>query len=159
MSQNTSDKKNNNRYKGKNRPSWRSGGYRKQKSATVALYTCPICNEGVKEVGNAIDYQGQGPTHFDCVLRALNEKEDLKSDEKITYVGSGRFGIINNKKNDSGVSFTLLREIDVEDREKVLPWRDERKIYVSVEEKKDNKKVFKTPNDTKGSKDQNSELF
>ncbi len=160
MSQNTNDKKNNNRYKGKNRPSWRSGGYRKQKSASVALYTCPVCNEGVKEVGNAIDYQGQGPTHFDCVLRALNEKEDLKPGEKITYVGSGRFGVINNKKNDSGVPFTLLREIDVEDREKVLSWRDERKIYVSVEEKKDQKQKqdSKEPTNTTGSKDQDSDL-
>ena len=159
MSQNTSDKKNNNRYKGKNRPSWRSGGYRKQKSATVALYTCPVCNEGVKEVGNAIDYLGQGPTHFDCVLRALNEKETLKPDEKIIYVGSGRFGVINNKKNDSGVPFTLLREIDVEDREKVLTWRDERKIYVSVEEKQDQKQNedSKDQNDSKGSINKDSD--
>lgn len=134
MSQNTNDKKSN-RYKGKRRPSWRSGGYKKKKSSVEAKYICPVCNEGVKEVGNAIEFQGQGPTHFDCVLRSLNEQEKLKPGEKIVYVGSGRFGVINNKKNDSGVPFTLLREIEVEDREKVLTWRDERKIYVSVEEK------------------------
>ncbi|MBN2618192.1 MAG: hypothetical protein JXR64_07775 [Spirochaetales bacterium] len=132
MSQNTSDKKNS-RYKGKNRPSWRSGGYRKKKSSSVALYTCPVCNEGIKEVGNAIDYLG-GPSHFDCVIRSLTEKENLKPGEKITYIGSGRFGVINYKKNDSGVPFTLIREIDVEDKEKTLPWRDERKIDVSIEE-------------------------
>lgn len=137
MSQNTKDKKNN-RYKGKNRPSWRSGGYRKKKSNTVALFTCTVCSEGVKEVGNAIDYMG-GPAHFDCVIRSLTEKEDLKKGEKITYIGSGRFGVINNKKNDSGVPFTLLREIDVEDRDKELPWRDSRKINVSIEDD-DNKK-------------------
>ncbi len=134
MSQNTSDKKNNSRYKGKKRPSWRSGG-KKRKSSSEAKFTCPVCNEGVKELGNAIDYQNQGPTHFDCVLRSLTEKENLKPGEKIAYVGSGRFGVITNKKNDSGVAFTLIREIDVEDRDKVLTWRDEKKVYVSVEEK------------------------
>lgn len=135
MSQNTNDRKSNNRYKGKNRPSWRSGGYRKKKSSAVALYTCPVCEEGVKEVGNAIDYQG-GPAHFDCVLRSLTENENLKQGEKIAYIGSGRFGVIVNKKNDSGGPFTLLKEIDVEDRGKNLPWRDERKIHVSVDDGK-----------------------
>jgi len=138
VSQNTNDKKSN-RYKGKHRPSWRSGGYRKKKSDTVALFTCPVCNEGVKEVGNAIDFKGEGPTHFDCVIRSLTETEDLKPGEKIAYVGSGRFGVINNKKNSSGVPFTLLREIEVEDREKVLTWRDERKVHVSVEDRSKHK--------------------
>ena len=138
MSPNTNEKKNNNRYKGKNRPSWRSGGYRKQKAPTVAKFTCTVCEEGIKEVGNAIDYQG-GPAHFDCVIRSLTEKETLNKGEKIAYIGSGRFGVIINKKNDAGGPFTIIREIDVEDREKVLPWRDERKIYVSVEEEIVNK--------------------
>ncbi len=136
MSQNTKDKSTS-RYKGKNRPSWRSGGYRKKKSSGEAKFTCPVCNEGVKEVGNAIDYKGEGPTHFDCVIRSLTEIEKLLPGEKIAYIGSGRFGVINNKKNDSGVPFTLLREIDIEDREKERPWRDERKIDVSIEDNKE----------------------
>lgn len=134
MRQNTKEN-NNSRNKGKKKNSWRSNN-KKKKSSVVAKFTCPVCEEGVKEVGNAIDFQGKGPTHFDCVIRALTKQEDLKPGEKIAYVGSGRFGVINNKKNDSGVPFTLLREIEVEDRDKILTWRDERKIYVSVEDRK-----------------------
>lgn len=137
VSQNTNDSKsNNNKYKGKRKSSWRSGNNKKKRPQAVAKYTCPVCNEGVKEVGNAIDFQGKGPTHFDCVIRALTKQEKLNPGEKIAYVGSGRFGVINHKKNDSGVPFTLLREIEVEDRDKVLTWRDERKIFVSVEDEK-----------------------
>ncbi len=132
--QNDKVEKKSTRHKGKNRSSWRTGNYRKKKSSGEALFVCPVCEEGVKELGNAIDFQGQGPTHFDCVLRALNDSERLMPGEKIIYIGSGKFGVINNKKNDSGVPFTLLREITVEDREKTLQWRDSKKIYVSVEE-------------------------
>lgn len=128
MSQNT---KKGQPYKGKKRPNWRSGGYKKKKSNEPAKYNCPICNEGVKELGNAIDYKGEGPAHFDCVLRSLNETEKLNPGEKIIYIGSGRFGVILNKKNDSGVPFTLTREIDFEDRDRELSWRDERKVEVS----------------------------
>ncbi|OQY40726.1 MAG: hypothetical protein B6229_00940 [Spirochaetaceae bacterium 4572_7] len=138
MSQNTSEKKSNNQNKGKRRPPWRNGGGKKKKTTTVAKFTCPVCNEGVKELGNAIDFEGKGPTHFDCVLRVLTQKEHLNPGEKIAYVGSGRFGVIINKKNDAGGPFTLVREIDVEDPNKSLNWRDEKKVYVSIEEKKPN---------------------
>ncbi len=138
MNQNINNNGNNNNVrkgnfpKNKKRPNWRTGGYKKRKEEVEAKFICPICEEGVKELGNAMDFKGQGPAHFDCVLRYLNESEKLSPGEKIVYIGSGKFGVILNKKNDSGVPFTITREIEFEDREREVPWRDERKISVSV---------------------------
>lgn len=133
MSQNTKEQKSGNRSNGKKRTPWRSGGNKGQKSSVSAKYKCPICNEGVKELGNAIDFKGQGPAHFDCVLRELTKGENLAPGEKIAYIGSGRFGVILSKKNDAGGPFTLIREIELEDSNKNYSWRDEKKIDVSIE--------------------------
>ncbi len=99
---------------------------------TTVKFACPVCGEGLKSIATAVDL-GDGPAHFDCVLRELTKKEDLKQGEKIVYIGSGRFGVINNKKNESGVPFTLLKEIDVETRDLDLNWRNEKKIEITLE--------------------------
>lgn len=133
LSQNSN--KGNFKNKGKRRPAWRSGGNKKR---TTAQFTCPVCGEGVKELTSAIEYNGQGPTHFDCVLRDIGKQENIKENQKVVYLGSGNFGVIENKKNEAGVPFTLIKSIEVEDREKEFEWRLNRKIDIQIA-KKENK--------------------
>jgi len=64
----------------------------------------------------------QGPAHFDCVLGELGKRETLTPPEKLTYLGSGQFGVIVEKENNR---FEIHRKIPVEDTVNPPVWRKE----------------------------------
>ena len=56
---------------------------------------CPICNEKITDVASAIADKTTGnPVHFECVMNKLSETEKCGQNEKICYIGQGRFGIL-----------------------------------------------------------------
>jgi hypothetical protein len=82
---------------------------------------CAICGKPIRDVSAAItDKETESPAHFDCILKKLSESETLGAQEKLVYLGSGKFGvvkIINNKK------FEILKKIQYEEAEKRIDWR------------------------------------
>lgn len=82
---------------------------------------CSICNNPIRDISAAItDLETEKPAHFDCVLKKLSETENLESQEKVIYLGSGEFGvvkIINSKK------FEIVRKIKYENSEERIDWR------------------------------------
>ncbi|MBR6216112.1 MAG: hypothetical protein IKQ84_06840 [Spirochaetaceae bacterium] len=65
------------------------------------------------------------PVHFDCVLKKLNDDETLNENEKITYIGQGRFGVVYFENPHDLRHFKIERIIEWEDREKKADWRSE----------------------------------
>lgn len=80
---------------------------------------CPICNEPIYIIEQSILYVATNtPAHFDCIIKHLSEENKLEENEKIVYLGSGTFGIIQerNAAHSSGSKFFVKKRIDYEDR-------------------------------------------
>ncbi len=84
---------------------------------------CPICGNSVKDMSTAIAFGEDGePAHFDCILKQLESRETLESDEKICYLGNGSFGIIKTRAGGP-MKFFVRKRIQYEEAEKKYDWR------------------------------------
>ncbi|MFQ3546977.1 MAG: hypothetical protein SNJ56_01465 [Termitinemataceae bacterium] len=85
---------------------------------------CPYCGKLVHELSSALSDPTSGnPVHFDCVLRHLAEQERLADGDIITYLGGGRFGIVQFTNPQDPSKFIIKRIIQWEDKDKRAPWR------------------------------------
>ena len=96
---------------------------------------CPVCGQEILEMASAIADKASGnPVHFDCVMNKLSETEKLEQNEKICYIGQGRFGILYFENPRDQRHFTIKKIIDWEDKDKRSSWRDEMSgLYSQVE--------------------------
>lgn len=87
---------------------------------------CPKCGKPITDVASAINDKTSGkPVHFDCIMAELSEKEQLGQNEKIAYIGQGRFGILYFENPRDQRKFTIKKIIEVEDRDTKPEWRNE----------------------------------
>jgi hypothetical protein len=63
------------------------------------------------------------PVHFDCVLARLAEGELLEQGDAITYIGGGRFGIVNFANPQNKKDFTIKKIFDWENKDNRAEWR------------------------------------
>lgn len=88
-------------------------------------YICPRCSQPITDLPSALADKSTGvPVHFDCVLQFLQNAEELKQNEKITYIGQGRFAVTYFENPHDLRKFNIVRIIDWEERDKVYEWRD-----------------------------------
>lgn len=87
---------------------------------------CPKCGKKIEDVVGAIhDKVTNSPVHFDCVMNELQASEKLEQNEKIAYIGQGRFGILYFENPRDQRKFTIKKIIEVEDRDTKPEWRNE----------------------------------
>ncbi len=87
---------------------------------------CPICNQNVNDLPSAMVDKASGkPAHFECVIRRLEENEKIGENEKIAYIGQGRFGILYFENPRDQRKFTIKKIIEYEDKDKEIEWRTE----------------------------------
>jgi hypothetical protein len=85
---------------------------------------CPYCGKPVNDLSSALSDPATGtPIHFDCVLRKLSDRESLQEGESLTYIGGGRFGVIQFPNPQDTSHFVIKRIIQWEDKEKRAHWR------------------------------------
>lgn len=85
---------------------------------------CPYCEKPVKYLNTAITVPGLDyPVHFDCVLKKIEDEEQLSEDEKVSYLGKGTFGIIRATKDSPG--FFVRKRIQIEPESDKADWRKE----------------------------------
>jgi hypothetical protein len=85
---------------------------------------CPLCGKPVYDLSTAISASRETgePAHFDCVLERVGASESLASGEKLVYLGSGSFGVVEFKeKNES--AFLVKRRIQWEKEGEKKDWR------------------------------------
>ncbi len=83
-----------------------------------------MCKKPVTEISSALADKTTGePVHFDCVLNVISERENLLPNQKITYIGQGRFAVITSDNPQDLKNFQIVRIIEWEDREKTYQWR------------------------------------
>ncbi len=88
---------------------------------------CEICGQPITDVANAICNHGSdSPVHFDCVLKKITEDEKPGMNEKVAYIGQGRFAVLHFDNPHDQKHFSIRKIIEWEDREqKRGEWRNE----------------------------------
>ena len=119
---------NENRENSNEQPVKKEGGRRRRnrnfrRGQKKDFPTCPICGNSVKDINTAIAAEdSESPAHFDCIIKQLEEREQLENDEKICYLGRGSFGIIKTR-NAGAMKFFVRKRIQYEKEEKKFDWR------------------------------------
>ena len=88
---------------------------------------CEICGQPLNEMGTAFANRGSGnPVHFDCVLRKISEGEKLSQNDRMTYIGNGKFAVLHFENPHDMRHFSIVKTIEWEGREKERSdWRNE----------------------------------
>ena len=85
---------------------------------------CQYCGQSVNEIASSfIDSSSNKPVHFDCVLNKIAESEKLEAGDKVSYIGQGRFGIINFPNVHDVKHFTIKKIIEWETKDNTPDWR------------------------------------
>lgn len=84
---------------------------------------CPLCGKPVTDILSAlIDRTSSQPAHFDCVLSSVSEAEKPQAQERVVYLGSGVFAVVETDPR-SPQKFQVKRKIQYEPREGRPEWR------------------------------------
>ncbi len=88
--------------------------------------TCPICKQIIHDITTAInDKTLKTQVHFDCALESVSKNEKLEQNDKIAYIGQGRFGIIHYDNPHDFKHFSIKKIIETEDKGNTSDWRTE----------------------------------
>lgn len=99
--------------------------------------TCPLCAKPVQDLYTAIAYgESQAPAHFDCIVSLLGEREEVREDARLCYLGGGSFGIVQMQPAARPGDRTLLihKRIEVEEKDAAPAWRE--KLRLSLPERR-----------------------
>ncbi len=87
---------------------------------------CPKCGQPITDIASAIADKTTGePMHFDCVLEQIKQSEPTGENEKIAYIGQGRFAVLYYENIRDQRHFTIKKIIEWESREQQSQWREE----------------------------------
>ena len=87
---------------------------------------CPKCGQPITEIASAIADKTSGePIHFDCALNEVKQTEPTGENEKIAYIGQGRFAVLAYENIRDQRHFTIKKIIEWESREQQSQWRGE----------------------------------
>lgn len=88
------------------------------------LPICPLCGKALYDLSTALSAGADSaePAHFDCVLERVAAVENLGPGEKIVYLGSGAFGVVEFT-DKSETAFTVKRRIQWEKEGEKKEWR------------------------------------
>lgn len=96
---------------------------------------CPKCGQVITDMASAMADKASGsPIHFECVMAELEKSETLERNEKICYIGQGRFGVLYFENPRDQRHFTIKKIIDWEGRDQKNQWREEMSgLYSQIE--------------------------
>ena len=63
------------------------------------------------------------PAHFDCIMNELRESHELGPQEKLCYLGSGCFGIIQFRQPGGSGKFVIKKKIEYEQKGAPADWK------------------------------------
>ncbi|MCQ2591844.1 MAG: hypothetical protein MJ188_03590 [Treponema sp.] len=87
---------------------------------------CDKCGQPITDVATAMNDKKSGkPVHFDCVFAEVEKNEKLGPNEKVAYIGQGRFGVLSYENIRDQRHFTIKKIIEWENRDEKPEWRDE----------------------------------
>jgi hypothetical protein len=94
---------------------------------------CPWCGRQIKDIATAITDKETGrPVHFDCVLDSIINTITLETNDTVSYIGGGRFGIIHYNNPPDTRDFYIKRIIEWEMKDTNTEWRRPICEYFSI---------------------------
>jgi len=70
---------------------------------------CVLCNKKIEDMLTALKIGDDRFCHFQCAQNKILEKEELKSNETLTYIGNGDFSVMQ-KRNNRGKNYLFMRK-------------------------------------------------
>ena len=84
---------------------------------------CSYCQKPIYDLSTALaDPESGGPVHFDCAFQRMADRESLAPGEKLVYIGSGAFAVVEFKDRGEN-AFTVKRRLAFEEEGKKQDWR------------------------------------
>jgi hypothetical protein len=94
-------------------------------STPIASFECSICHKPIKDTASAlVDKAAGGACHFDCAIEKLLAREQIEKSEFISYIGGGRFGVLERENPQVTKDFKIKRIIEWENKDERADWRD-----------------------------------
>lgn len=87
---------------------------------------CAKCGQQIIDVSTAMADRATGaPVHFDCALDEVKAGEKLSENERVTYIGQGKFAVLHFDNIRDLRHFKIVKTIEWEPRDSVYDWRSE----------------------------------
>lgn len=87
---------------------------------------CAKCGQQIMDVAMAMADKKTGePVHFDCVLDEIKSGEKLSENDRLTYIGQGKFAVLHFDNIRDLRHFKIIKTIEWEPRDSVYEWRSE----------------------------------
>lgn len=87
---------------------------------------CPKCGKPLTDIASAMTDKTSGePVHFECALEQVSGSESLAQNEKIAYIGQGRFAVLSYENIRDQRHFHIKKIIEWEGRDSKPEWRNE----------------------------------
>ena len=94
-----------------------------------AHFVCSFCGKEIEDWWSAVtSKEGSGLVHFECALSAVSESEKIEADEKVSYIGNGRFAVIklSDSKSPKGAKrFSIRKVVNWEAEGQHPQWRQD----------------------------------
>ncbi len=80
---------------------------------SLSSVTCSICGKVINNMSSSISDNNRDECyHFECVTNLLRKKLDIKPNQRLTYLGSLNFGVIeDNKDVNAKVKFSIKQKV------------------------------------------------
>ena len=75
---------------------------------------CALCGQPIQNISQALMTSDGDNVHFDCVLEKFKDEYKPKENQKVSYIGSGKFGLC--ELNEEG-KWTIIEQIQFESPE------------------------------------------
>ncbi|MBP3416823.1 MAG: hypothetical protein IKK79_07225 [Spirochaetaceae bacterium] len=87
---------------------------------------CSKCGKQIEDLSSALADKATGnPVHFDCVLDEIQRQVELEANQRVTYIGQGRFAVVHFPNIHDTRKFSIVRIIEWEEKDKKFDWRQE----------------------------------
>ena len=87
---------------------------------------CPKCGKVINDMASAMSDKSSGtPIHFECAMEQVSAGESVGQNEKIAYIGQGRFAVLSYENIRDQRHFHIKKIIEWEGRDSKPEWRDE----------------------------------
>ena len=85
-----------------------------------------MCNQPILDLPSSLADKASGkPVHFECALEKVKSAEPTAENEKVAYIGQGRFAVLQYENIRDQRHFTIKKVIEWEERDKKSDWREE----------------------------------
>ena len=79
---------------------------------SLTSVSCPICGKIINNMSSSMCSNDRNEYyHFECVTSSLRKKLNIKPNQRLTYLGSSSFGVIEDTKDNSKMKFSIKQKI------------------------------------------------